>query len=275
MIANRVGAVLVFAGVVSTAAIGSAQDFRVESTVYDLNQAKPLERTVTLFHAGRTYDYINSLGELIVFDNARSEFILVNTRQKRAAVVHVDQIKRMVQLGRDSINNYIKKLQADNRPAAEPIIEQLEFQFHPQFDETLTQEQAGQKLDLQSKYFRYSVVCASPPTPSYAQVYLNYTDWICRLNYVLNPGGILPDQRIEVNQSLRKMNAVPVEVTFLGGVGNRIATRALHHMYWELNDKDRDMIREWDALLSSRSLKRLSFQDYQRALLVSQASRSR
>jgi hypothetical protein len=69
------------------------------------------------------------------------------------------------------------------------------------------------------------------------------------------------------------MNVVPVEVTFLGGVGNQIGTRALHHMYWELNDKDRDLIREWDALLASRDLKRLSFQEYQRALLGNQTSR--
>jgi hypothetical protein len=273
MIAKRIVAVFVFASVLSAAASGFCQDFRVETSVYDLNQAQLLERTMTLFHASRTYDYINSLGELSVFDAARGQFELVNTRQRRAAIVHVDEINRMLQMGRASLSDLAKKLAADNRPASQPMIEQLQFQFHPAFQETLSQDKEGPRLDLQSKYFHYQVLCATPPTPAYAQVYLNYTDWVCRLNYVLNPGGILPDQRIEVNQTLRKMNAVPIEVTFLGGSGNTIGTRAMHRMYWELNDKDRDLIREWDAMLASRSLKKLSFLEYQKALLGSLTSR--
>ena len=43
---------------------------------------------------------------------------------------------------------------------------------------------------------------------------MNYADWIIRLNYVLNPGKTLPEQRIKLDTALRQAQLIPVEVTF-------------------------------------------------------------
>ncbi len=254
-----------------------AQDFHVETIVHDLSRPEPKElvRSVTLFHAGKTYDFINQLGELIVFEPSQGRFVLVNTRQARATTVHIDEIRHMILVARQALDDHMKALRTANKPGAQALIEQLAFQFDPQFDESFTQRNGDPLVELNSKHFHYQVLGASPPTPKHGEVYLNYADWICRLNYVLQPSGILPEQRVVLDDALRKAKLVPVEVNFAGGVGDSIRIRAQHRIFWELNERDRELIRQWDSLLAGRELKRMSFAEYQRALLVSQTSRRR
>ena len=101
---------------------------------------------------------------------------------------------------------------------------------------------------------------------------MNYADWIIRLNYVLNPGKTLPEQRIKLDAALRQAQYIPVEVTF--GDPNAVQVRARHRIYWDFSDRDRELIRQWDGLLLRGDLKKVSFQDYQRSLVASVAKHS-
>jgi hypothetical protein len=254
----------------------AAQDFHVETTLYALGGAQPKElmRSVTLFHAGKTYDFIPGMGELIVFDPAHGQFTLVNTRQKRMAEVHLDEINRMLGMARQALNDHLQVLQAESKPN-QSAIEQILFQFNPTFEKSTVQTTAGPEIELKSKFFTYQVLGASAPTPTHAFVYLNYADWICRMNYILKPGGILPEQRLALDAALREASLVPVDVNFTIAGGNSPSIRATHHIYWTLNERDRELVRDWDGLLARNELKKVTFLDYQRSLLMSQTSRRR
>jgi hypothetical protein len=249
----------------------TAQDFHVETTLFAVGRSEPKElmRSITLFHAGRTYDFIPDLGELIIFDPSHGQFALVSTRQRKMTEVHIDEINRMLGIARQTLNDRLQRIQADPK-ADQNTVEQILFQFNPQFDKQVVQTNAGPQIDLRSKFFNYQVLGATAPTPTHALTYLNYADWICRLNYVLNPGGILPDQRLALDAALREANLVPIEVNFLFTSGEAPSIRALHRIYWELNDRDRELVRQWDSLRAQGSLKHVSFLDYQRALVASQ-----
>jgi len=278
MAATRIGALVVIAtvliatGLFSVATV-SAQDFHVDTTVEAVTRqdTQELTRSVTLFHAGRTYDFIQELAELVVFDPSHDRFTLLNTRQRRATQVHVDEINRMLQIGRQALGDHIQALRTSGKPDSQAMIDAIQFQFNPQFDESISQTNRGPLLDLKSKYFHYQVLGASPPTPAHGEAYLNYADRIIRLNYVLNPGKTLPEQRIKLDAALRQAQLIPVEVTF--GDTNSVQVRARHRIFWDLNEKDRELIRQWDGLLVRQDLRRVSFQDYQRSLLLSLASR--
>jgi hypothetical protein len=261
-------------GSVLFSARATAQDFHVETTLLAVGRSEPKElmRSITLFHAGKTYDFIPDLGELIVFDPSHGQFSLVSTRQRRMTEVHVDEINRMLGIARQTLNDRLQQIQADPKSDSNTI-EQILFQFNPQFDKSVVQTNAGPQIDLKSKFFSYQVLGAAAPTPTHASAYLNYADWICRLNYVLNPRGILPDQRLVLDAALREANLVPIEVNFTFNGGESPAIRAMHHIYWELNDRDRELVRQWDGLVSRGGLKRVTFVDYQRALVASQAPR--
>jgi hypothetical protein len=248
-----------------------AQDFHVDTTVEAVTprETKQMSRSVTLFHAGKTYDFIQDMGELVVFDPAHDQFTLLNTQQRRATRVHEDEINRMVQMGEQALANYVKTLRASGKPEAQELVDALLFQFHPQFAQKTTQTDRGPLIDLDSNYFHYQVLGAPPPTPAHGAAYLNYADWIIRLNYVLNPGKTLPEQRIKLDAALRQAQLIPIEVTF--GDPNTLQVRARHRIYWDLSDRDRELIRQWDNFLLRSDLKNVSFQDYQRSLLLSVA----
>jgi hypothetical protein len=254
----------------------TAQDFHVETTLYAIGRGEPRElmQSVTQFHANKTYDFIPQMGELIVFDPAHGQFTLVNTRQKRMAEVHLDEINRMLGIARRALNDHLQVLQAESKPN-ESAIEQILFQFNPTFEKSVVQTSVGPEIQLKSKFFTYQVLGAAAPTSTHAFVYLNYADWICRLNYVLKPGGILPDQRLALDSALRDAKLVPVDVNFTIAGGESPTIRATHHIYWELNARDRALVQQWDGLLSGHELKKVSFQDYQRSLLLSLSSRHR
>jgi hypothetical protein len=274
MAATRIGALVVIAAVVIgtglfSAATAVAQDFHVDTTVEAVTrrEIQELTRSVTLFHAGKTYDFIQDLSELVVFDPSHDRFILLNTQQRRATQVHVDEINRMLQIGRQALAEHVKTLRASGKPDAQAMADAILFQFHPQFEEAISQTSRGPLLELKSNYFHYQVLCASPPTPAHGEAYLNYADWIIRLNYVLNPGKTLPEQRIKLDSALRQAQLIPVEVMF--GDTNAVQVRARHRIYWDLSERDRELIRQWDGLLMRTDLKKVSFQDYQRSLLLS------
>jgi hypothetical protein len=276
MAAIRVSALVMLAGMfVGTGFVSGktavAQDFHVDTTVEAITprETKQLSRSVTLFHAGKTYDFIQDMGELVVFDPAHDQFLLLNTQQRRATQVHVDEINRMLQMGQQALHDHVKALRASGKPEAQAMVDAILFQFNPQFDEKIYQTDRGPVIDLKSNYFHYAVLGATPPTPQHGAAYLNYADWIIRLNYVLNPGKTLPEQRIKLDSALRQAQLIPVEVTF--GDPDALQVRARHRIYWDLSERDRDLIREWDSFLTRRDLKRVSFQDYQRSLLLSVA----
>jgi hypothetical protein len=266
----------VFAASLLLPATVTAQDFHVETTLYAVGREQPkqLMQSITLFHAGKTYDFIPQLGELIIFDPAHGQFTLMNTRQRRMTEVHIDEVTRMLGLARRALNDHLTMLQAESKPN-QSAIEQILFQFNPQFEKSMVQTSAGPQVELKSKFFDYQVLASAAPTPTHAFVYLNYADWICRLNYVLNPGGILPEQRLALDAALREANLVPVDVSFTIRGGESPTVRAMHHIYWELNERDRELVQQWDAMVARGELKKVSFPDYQRAMLMSQSSKRR
>jgi hypothetical protein len=266
------GLVLIGTGLLSAGA-AVAQDFHVDTNVEAVTrrETQELTRSVTLFHAGKTYDFIPDMGELVIFDPAHDRFTLLNTQQRRVTQVHVDEVTRMLQIGRQALADHVKALRASGKPEAQAMVDALLFQFHPQFQQTMVETSRGPLLDLKSNYFHYQVLGATPPTPAHGAAYLNYADWIIRLNYVLNPGKTLPEQRIKLDAALRQAQLIPVEVTF--GDPNAVQVRAKHRIYWDLSERDRELIRQWDSTLARGDLKQVSFQDYQRSLIMSVAKR--
>jgi hypothetical protein len=256
--------------------VARAQDFHVETTLWAIGpgEAKELQRSITLFHAGKTYDFIPGVGELIIFDPAHKQFRLVSTRLRKTTEVHIDEINRMLGIARSALNDHVQGLQA-RAQADQNAIDQILFQFNPQFDKSMFQTKAGPELVLKSKYFEYSVLAAQPPTPQHAFVYLNYADWISRLNYVVMPGGILPEQRIVLDSALRQTALVPIEVNFKIVGGQSPMIRASHHIYWQLNERDRELLSQWDGMIARNELKPVTFKEYQQALLPAQASHRR
>jgi hypothetical protein len=273
--------------VLSTAA-ASAQEFRVYTRVYDRGlaasesksaaraEASPIvSRSITLFHAGKTYDFIPALNEVIILEPARPHrrFTILNPQRNVASSITFDELNAMLKVARTEAETNLVNLQSAADPAHARILEVIAFQLDPKFDERW--QASSKRLLLEGRGLTYRATCSPVATPELAEAYLRYADWMCRLNYVLHPGLLLPEPRLALNASLQRKGMVPVSVELQADFDVPLHLQAQHDFHWELDAKDRSLINDWETQLKSPTLERMTIHEYQRTLLISQTSKKR
>lgn len=260
-----------------------AQEFRIYTRVSqemgearrptgDARQAAVVARTLTLFHAGKVYDYIHSVGEVIIFEPARQRFTILSTTRSMTAQVELDELLGMLNIARKEMKSYVAVPNAEGGPSLK-VAKALTFQLAPDFDAKF--QPADKLLTLSSPYVRYEAQCSKAKSPEALASFLRYADWTCRLNYVLHPQTLYPASRLELNDALRKHNVIPTEVRLTLAGDNPMRFKAEHEIHWQLDSKDRSLIHHWETMLRDRGTRRVSFREYQRAMLVSLSKRTR
>ncbi len=262
----------------------TAQEFRIYTRVSDMSPATPdqsgnsgksvvIARSLSLFRAGKAYDYIDSLGEVVIFEPTRRKFTILNGSTKMAATVDFDELNQLVKIAERETRKYIAELEERSEPSALRAVPTLKFQLAPTFEKHF--DAANRHLTLSSRHFRYDVQCAEAPTPEAVQVYLNYADWTAKLNYILHPQSLHPAIRMLLNQRLRELKQLPVKVELQADFERRLHLRAEHKLHWNLDKKDRGDIRHWESILHEKSLRHVPLREYQRTLLLSQSTKRR
>lgn len=271
---NTIRLTLLLAGLLSVR-VAEAQEFRIYTRVYDAGAAENVRPTVvgsslSLFHAGKVYDHVENQNEseVIIFEPAHQRFTIFSTSRSLATTVHFDEIKRKLKLARNVTEERLQALVTQNPPAAEETISKVQFPIEPAFQ--TTHEPSGKSLRCESRHLTYKVLLAEVEEPKTADVYLTYADWTARLNYVLHPHALYPEPRLALNGILRTTGKMPVEVELLSNIGMPIHLRAEHQIHWKLDATDRSLIHEWESLLKSSQTRHVTFQEYQRSVLVSQ-----
>lgn len=254
-----------------------AQEFRVYTKVYDEAAATeqadaaaggpaPIaSRSLTLFHAGKVYDSIQSVGEIVVFEPAHRRFTLVSTKESIATEVEFDQIRHLMKTARAAAVEQLERQHARTPTTSGGDAEWLETQLTPDFEKRTDKD--PRMLNLVGRHMRYDVRHADAKHPETVDAYLEYADWTTQLNYLLYPGAMLPYPRLALNESLRRLPAMPMEVTLRADTDVPIHLRAEHRIHWELNARDRNLIHHWEQLLKSPDVRRVSFREYQRRVL--------
>ncbi len=253
---------------------GQAQDFRIYTRVYDAGAAQNVRprvigRSLSLFHAGKVYDHVENEheSEVMIFEPAHQRFTILSTSRGLATTVHFDEIKRKLELARNVTTESIQEL-LTRKPAVTPeTIQKLQFPIDPHFQ--TTKSETGEKVKCVSPFLTYDVRCVRVKEAKTADVYLTYADWMARLNYVLHPHALYPEPRLALNAVLRADHALPVEVELQSRIGMPIQLRAEHQIHWKLDTTDRSLIHEWESLLKRKTTRQVTFQEYQRALLIS------
>lgn len=258
--------------------VSVAQDFRIYTRVYDAGAAQNVRPSVigsslSLFHAGKVYDHVENEheSEVIIFEPAHQRFTILSTSRSLATTVHFDEIKRKLKLARNVTAEHLQTLLVQKPAPAAETVQKVRFPIEPEFK--TAHEKAGNRLTCESKFLTYKVRCADVQEPQTTEVYLNYADWMARLNYVLHPHALYPEPRLQLNGILRASGKMPVEVELQSSIGLPIHLRAEHQIHWKLDATDRSLIHEWESLLKSNNTRQVTFQEYQRSLLISRNDR--
>ena len=253
----------------------AAQGFRVSTHVYDLNvrdasgREAIISSSLSLFHNGRVYDYVDTADEVVVFDPSQKKFTILNTARDLATTLSFEEIRRHLDKRIPTVEQYIRELSQQKNPAAGQIAACLQFQLDPKFRPDF--QPGSGKLVLASEAWNYRVETSAWEDPEQVSRYLNYADWAARLNYVLHPNSFFPEPRISLNDSLRNLpSRIPVVVELDLRPGESFQMRAQHQFRKDLDDDDRRRIARWDQALESRTVKHVPFLSYQQTVLLSQ-----
>jgi hypothetical protein len=253
----------------------SAQDFKVGTRVFQRDAANgrwnEVGQSLTLFHAGKVYDYMQQIGEVVVHEPAESQLVILSVNgNDLATTLHFSQLQQFLKVARTETESHLQSLarEGDSNTRRRQA---LQFQLDPRFEHSF--DPARKSLTLISPLLRYEVVTEKVDRPHVARQYLQYADWAARMNYVLHSGSLYPSARLEVNRTLADRELIPTEVRLLLDGDLPLHLKAEHKFEWTLGSIDKSMIRQCEKARTAESTRWVDFQQYQRTLAAETAQR--
>jgi hypothetical protein len=243
-----------------------AQDARAYTTVSDLQADSSggtiIARSLTLMHGGKVYDYMQDVGEVVIYEPVHYRFVILNDRQI-ATTVSFTELRQILSVARSEMETAISDLRDRSDERSREVLHALEFQLAPVFEVS----RQGSEIQLVGDHVDYEVATTTSPAPEFSRDYLDYADWAAQLNFALHPHSQFPEVRRSVNEQMRAGNELPLTVELRAALDAPVHLRADHRYVWDLQPSDRALINKWERLLASEQITWLSFHDYQHALL--------
>jgi len=223
-------------------------EFRIDNTVQGV-------RSTAFLLDGKFYSIIGDNGEIVKFDAATRTFTLISPALRIQTRIDAEEIRRRVEQLRQRVLN-------DPNTRTDSF---RHFAFNPSFASEF--DAVSGKLALQSHWIDYEIRTI-PFTDPLAGMYYDFVDWICYLNFRLNPGSTQMLIRLEVNRLLREGQRFPVSVSeSIYPRGKQPLARpsrasSSHDIVRRLGDADRRRIEQ--AQEFKRTFPQVPFDEYQR-----------
>jgi len=234
-------------GLLSLTAI--ATEFRIDNTVYGV-------KSTAFLLSGKFYSMIGDNGETVEFDAETRTFTLISPALRLQTQIDADEIRKRVAQHRQFLSS---------TPNAPPDTFSF-FAFNPKFE--LEFDAASGMLALQSNWIDYEIKTIPFADPA-AAMYHDFCDWVCYLNFRLNPRSSQMLTRLEVNRLLREKQRFAVSVSesvYASGKQGRakptLRASSTHDLVRRLSDADRKRIEQ--AQEFKRTFPQVPFVDYQK-----------
>lgn len=235
--ADKCRGILVLLLVLATS-VATAEEFRVETQVFSGKETTPVSETVTLFSAGRAYDFLTKPNEVTVYDKTGGRVVLLDPARKVRTEIKYEKL-----------NDFMGTLQSWAARQPDPL---LKFAADPRFEQSL--DESTSTLNFSNTFMTYQLTTAKAPTESMARQYREFCDISVRLNAITNPGSIPPFPRLLVNEALAKAELIPQQVHLTIAPrqrfgGKPIQMRTEHRLINRLSEADSRRINETGELL--------------------------
>jgi hypothetical protein len=237
-----------WAGILLTLTV-SAEDLRVDNNVQGV-------KSTAFLLAGKFYSIIGDNGEIVEFDAAKKTFTLIDPALRIQTQIDAEETRKKVeQLRQQILNDPNTKPDSFRYFAFKPV-------FVAEFDS------ASGLLALQSNWIDYDIKTI-PLTDGSAGLYYDFCDWICYLNFRLNPRSGQMLIRLEVNRLLREQQRFATNVSESiyangkQGLAKADHASSTHAMSRRLSDADRKQIEQVQEF--KRTFPQVSFDEYQKS----------
>lgn len=219
-------------------------EMRIESELFADGGAAPVARSLTLFHEGVAWDFLEPVasgtaagGEIVLHDPARERLLVIDPAR------HLKTQVELIRLERLSVSLAKWARSSDDRL--------VRWAGGPDFSTGLTETDA--RLDLVGPRVKYAVAHEPAPSPEAAEEYRRFADTAILLKALLQPGGIPPFPRLALNERLADAGAIPSEVRLeidprLAVIGARTERlRCVHRLHPRLLSGDLERIEDAKA----------------------------
>lgn len=175
------------------------QEFRIESQVYSADSKLPVSQNITLFSEGLVYDFQLSNDakpiplEIVIFDTRKRTIILLDTQRKTRLELPDLQLLKIVESVR-------RETAQDNRSS---------FLVEDSFEEDV--DWSTNWVTLTSPQIEYRFRGSQPKDVSIIPQYNDFLDNFTML-IASDPTKIPPFARIKLNQSIKRLGWIPIEV---------------------------------------------------------------
>jgi hypothetical protein len=235
----------------SFAAQPTAEDFKVENSVYTADGQEPAIQTITYFKGEAVYDSIKAPAEVAIFEKSADRFVLLDVARRVRSQLSTKQIA--------AFSQRLKEVAARN---ADPLIK---FSAEPAFQEHF--DAAANELTFSSQWLNYRVVMETESNQEVVARYREFCDWDARLNTMLTPGMLPPFGRLQVNAAVAQRRALAAQVflTITSPKAGQPPTkiRSEHHLVRPLTAGDLSEIARLRGWASE--FKSVSFDEYRKA----------
>ena len=222
---------LMFGIIISGSA--AAEDFRIDTDVFQGAEDKPVSETITIFTGDVIYDFLlpdtetGADEQVTMFDVRRGRIVLMDAGRRVQTTLSTDDLLQFT-AGMKAL-----ALQKGDTDFFDP-------KFEVQFDET------DGTLTLASRRLTYQVQAVTPKHAESVRRIQEFADWYARLNAV-RPGNLPPFGRIALNAALAERNMIPqkIERTILIDrpvADKKYVARSEHTTNWLLSTTDRRRI---------------------------------
>ena len=218
------------------------------------NSVQGVKSTAFLLDS-KFYSMIGDNGEIVEFDAEKKTFTLIDPALRIQTQIDAEETRQKAEQLRQQILND-PKIQTDSFRY---------FAFKPVFNSEF--DAASGRLALQSNWIDYEIKTIPFTDPS-AGRYYDLCDWVCYLNFRLNPRSSQMLIRLELNRFLRENQrfAVNVSESLYPGGKQRFArpdrVSSSHDLVRRLGDADMKRIEQVQEL--KRTFQQVPFDEYQR-----------
>lgn len=264
------------AAILCLSATSDAQGLRISTHVYDVSKADTrvpaqiVSTSLSLMHNGRVYDYMEAVDEVVIFEPTEKRFVIISPARGLSTKLTFDEIRHLIDGRQPRTEKYLEELTASGRESSLKLAESIRFQLNPRFSQTFDAMKGT--LVLSAPSFTYRVETRKWNDPQQTERYLAYADWTAKLNSILHPGSLFPEPRLALNQALRDLgDRMPLSVELDRRPSEPIRLRAEHQLTLNVTNEDHQRIARWEELQRSRTLREVSFRNYQQVTLVSKS----
>ena len=220
--------------------------FSIATTVHVQKQDKPVTQTLSIFHGGKAYDFLQPANEIAIFDPVKQQITLINVSKNKACELSFNELNNWITVSRNQLEKQLQQLSGQEDVRLQQRLKLGQFLLNPKFH--VFYESAQQRLKLASPYLEYNIEGTKLTEKSVLHASLvvqslhRYWDLNARLNRIINPGGLPASVRSKVNEALSQHKLLPDQLTLKIRDGQPDTLQSLHRTQWNLTASDMQQV---------------------------------